>query len=96
MTGIGPVAVRQPRVRDREAGAADPERIRFTPAILPPYARRSKSLEMLIPILYLKGISTGDFEEALAALLGKDAPTSRGVGRLFHSRIEGAACAVAS
>ena len=61
-------------MRDREAGADDPERIRFTPAILPPYARRSKSLEMLIPILYLKGISTGDFEEALAALLGKDAP----------------------
>ena len=74
MTGIGPVAARQPRVRDREAAAGDPDRIRFTPAILPPYARRSKSLEMLIPILYLKGISTGDFEEALAALLGKDAP----------------------
>ena len=74
MTGIGPVAVRQPRVRDRETGAGDPERIRFTPTILPPYARRSKSLEMLIPILYLKGVSTGDFEEALAALLGKDAP----------------------
>ena len=74
MTGIGPVAVRQPRVRDREAAANDAERIRFTPAILPPYARRSKSLEVLIPILYLKGISTGDFEEALAALLGKDAP----------------------
>ena len=74
MTGIGPVAVRQPRVRDREAAADDPDRIHFTPAILPPYARRSKSLEMLIPILYLKGISTGDFEEALAALLGKDAP----------------------
>ena len=74
MTGIGPVAARQPRVRDREAAAGDPNRIRFTPAILPPYARRSKSLEMLIPILYLKGISTGDFEEALAALLGKDAP----------------------
>ena len=73
MTGIGPVGVRQPRVRDREAGADDPERIRFTPMILPPYARRSKSLEMLLPILYLKGISTGDFEEALAALLGKDA-----------------------
>ena len=53
---------------------SDPDRIRFTPSILPPYARRSKSLEMLIPILYLKGISTGDFEEALAALLGKDAP----------------------
>ena len=74
MTGIGTVAVRQPRARDRAAGADDPERIRFTPAILPPYARRSKSLEMLIPILYLKGISTGDFEEALSALLGKDAP----------------------
>src|SRR6202521_2106447 len=73
MTGIGPVGVRQPRVRDRGA-ADDAVRIRFTPAILPPYARRSRSLEVLIPILYLKGISTGDFEEALAALLGKDAP----------------------
>ena len=84
MTGIGPVAVRQPRVRDREAAADDPERIHFTPAILPPYARRSKSLEMLIPILYLKGISTGDFEEALAALLGKDAPglSASTIGRL--------------
>jgi hypothetical protein len=49
-------------------------RIRFNPTILPPYARRTKSLEVLIPILYLKGISTGDFEEALAALVGKDAP----------------------
>jgi hypothetical protein len=58
----------------RGAHAGDPERIRFTPAILPPYALRSKSLEMLIPILYLKGVSTGNFEEALAALLGKDAP----------------------
>ncbi len=71
MTGIGPVTVRAPRVRDR-TGAGE-ERIRFTSAILPPYARRSRSLEVLIPILYLKGISTGDFEEALAALLGKDA-----------------------
>ena len=74
LTGIGPVAVRQPRIRDRDGGAADPDRIRFTPSILPPYARRSRSLDVLIPILYLKGISTGDFEEALAALLGKDAP----------------------
>ncbi|MGY2933435.1 hypothetical protein ACVWZ6_003037 [Bradyrhizobium sp. GM6.1] len=73
MTGIGPVAVRQPRVRDREADAADPGRIRFSPSILPPYMRRSKSIETLLPILYLKGISTGDFSEALAALLGKDA-----------------------
>src|SRR5499425_1903384 len=71
MTGVGPVTVRQPRVRDRVSG--DGERIRYSPAILPRYARRSKSLEVLIPILYLKGISTGDFEEVLAALLG-DAP----------------------
>jgi putative transposase len=74
MTGIGLVAVRQPRVRDREAAAGDPGRVRFSPAILPPYMRRSKSIETLLPILYLKGISTGDFSEALAALLGKDAP----------------------
>lgn len=71
MTGIGPVAVRAPRVRDR-VGTGE-ARIRFTSAMLPPYARRSKSLEVLIPILYLKGISTGDFEEALAALLGPSA-----------------------
>src|SRR5258708_8613400 len=72
MTGIGPVCVRQPRVRDREA--AEGERVRYSPSIVPPYARRSKSLEVLIPVLYLKGISTGDFEEALAALVGKHAP----------------------
>jgi transposase-like protein len=71
MTGIGPVAVRVPRLRDR-LGAGD-DRIRFTSAILPPYARRSKSLEVLIPVLYLKGVSTGDFAEALAALLGEEA-----------------------
>jgi len=84
MTGIGAVAVRQPRVRDREAAAGDPGRIRFTPGILPPYLRRSKSIETLLPILYLKGISTGDFSEALAALLGNDAPglSPTAVGRL--------------
>ena len=84
MTGIGPVAVRQPRVRDRAAVADDPARIRFTPAILPPYVRRSKSIETLLPILYLKGISTGDFSDALAALLGKDAPglSATAIGRL--------------
>ena len=71
VTGLGPVPVRAPRVRDR-TGAGE-GRIWFTSAILPPYARRSKSLEVLIPILYLKGISSGDFEDALAALLGKDA-----------------------
>ena len=63
MTGIGPVAVRAPRVRDR--GARGEARLRFTSAMLPRYARRSKSLEVLVPILYLKGISIGDFEEAL-------------------------------
>ena len=57
-TGIGPVSVRQPRVRDRGDGA-----IRFTSAILPRYLRRAKSLEDLLPWLYLKGISTGDFGE---------------------------------
>ena len=72
MTGIGPVTVRQPRVRDRAGDTS--ERIRFNPNILPRYARRTKSLEALIPILYLKGVSTGDFEEALSALVGKDAP----------------------
>ena len=82
MTGIGPVAVRCPRVRDRVGKGS--ERIRFSSAILPPYARRSKSLEVLIPILYLKGVSTGDFEEALVALLGKDAGglSASTIGRL--------------
>ena len=82
VTGIGPVAVRCPRVRDRVGEGA--ERIRFSSAILPPYARRSKSLEVLIPILYLKGVSTGDFEEALVALLGKNAGglSASTIGRL--------------
>lgn len=84
MTGIGPVPVKQPRVRDRGATAGDPGRIRFSPSILPPYMRRSKSIETLLPILYLKGISTGDFSEALAALLGKDAAglSASAIGRL--------------
>jgi putative transposase len=81
MTSIGPVAVCCPRVRDRGEGC---ERIRFSSTILPPYARRSKSLEVLIPILYLKGISTGDFEDALIALLGRDASglSASTIGRL--------------
>ena len=86
VTGIGPVAVRCPRVRDRVGDGS--ERIRFSSAILPPYARRSKSLEVLIPILYLKGVSTGDFEEALLALLGKDAGglSASTIGRLKDAR----------
>jgi transposase-like protein len=72
-TGIGPVTVRQPRVNDKRVDA-DGQRMRFTSAILPPYLRKTRSLEELIPWLYLKGISTGDFSEALAALLGPEAP----------------------
>jgi len=71
-TGIGPVDVRKPKARDR--GAAEGARIRFTSNILPKWARRTKSLDALLPVLYLRGISAGDFQEALAALLGKDAP----------------------
>ena len=71
LTGIGPVAVRQPRVHDRRA---DDERELFSSKILPPYLRKTKSLEELIPWLYLKGISTGGFQEALQALLGPDCP----------------------
>jgi hypothetical protein len=84
MTGIGPVAVRQPRVRDREA--TEGARIRYSPSILPRYARRSQSLEVLIPILYLKGISTGLFEEALAALVGKSLPLRRQGTRQVYRR----------
>lgn len=72
-TGIGAVPGRQPRVRDRGAiSGVTP--IRFTSALLPRYLRRTRSLEDLLPWLYLKGVSTGDFTEALAALLGPAAP----------------------
>jgi transposase-like protein len=76
-TGIGPVPVRRPKVRDRgagEAAEAGGERIAFTSAILPRWARRTRSLDALLPVLYLRGVSTGDFGEALSALLGCDAP----------------------
>jgi putative transposase len=69
-TGVGSVAVKQPRVHDRRSPQ---EREKFTSAILPPYLRKTKSVEELLPWLYLKGVSTGDFSEALAALLGPDA-----------------------
>ena len=72
-TGIGPVEVRRVRLRDRGADEAG-ERIRFTSTILPRWARRTRSLDALLPILYLRGVSMGDFGEALAALLGRDAP----------------------
>ena len=67
LTGIGPVKVRQPRVDDRRKDK------KFTSRILPPYMRRVPSLDALIPALYLKGISTGDFTEALSAILGENA-----------------------
>ena len=82
MTGIGPVAVKVPRVRDRGEQA---EKVRFTSSILPPYLRKAKSVEELLPWLYLKGISTGDFQEALAALLG---PNAAGLSSTTISRLK--------
>jgi transposase-like protein len=70
-TGVGAVAVKQPRVHDRRPVS---QREKFSSAILPPYLRKTKSIEELIPWLYLKGVSTGDFSEALAAILGPNAP----------------------
>jgi putative transposase len=72
-TGIGPVEVQRVKVRDRAPGPAG-ERIRFRSALLPRWARRTTSLDALLPILYLRGVSAGDFQEALGFLLGKDAP----------------------
>ena len=75
-TGIGAVAVRRVKIRDRGADAGGGgARIRFTSALLPRWARRTRSLDALLPILYLRGVSMGDFQEALAALLGRDAPS---------------------
>jgi len=67
VTGVGPVRIQQPRVQDRRADH------RFTSRILPPFMRRVPSIDALIPALYLKGVSTGDFSEALEAILGKNA-----------------------
>jgi transposase-like protein len=77
-TGIGELPVKAPRVRDR-AGE-----LKFNSSILPRYLRRTRSLEELLPWLYLKGLSTGDFSSALTALLGKDAPglSANTIGRL--------------
>ena len=71
-TGVGPVEVRRAKVRDRHVGRE--AKIRFSSSILPKWARRTKSLDALLPVLYLRGVSTGDFQEALTALLGIDAP----------------------
>lgn len=67
-TGVGEVEVRLPKVRDRTGGG-----IKFNSSLLPPYLKRSRSMEELLPWLYLKGISTGDFSEALTSMLGAEA-----------------------
>src|SRR5215216_906980 len=72
-TGIGPVAVARVKIRDRGA-TSEADRVRFSSSILPRWARRTRSLDALLPVLYLRGVSTGDFQEALSALLGRDAP----------------------
>jgi putative transposase len=71
-TGVGPIEVERPKARDR--GATEGGRIRFASTILPKWARRTRSLDALLPVLYLRGVSAGDFQEVLASLLGKDAP----------------------
>lgn len=67
-TGIGSMPVRIPKVRDRSGSG-----VKFNSELVPPYLRRTKSVETLLPWLYLKGISTGDFQEALTAILGAEA-----------------------
>jgi putative transposase len=81
-TPVGAVTVQQPRVRDRRPA---PQREPFTSALLPPYLRRTKSLEELLPWLYLKGVSTGDFREALQALLG---PQAEGLSATTITRLK--------
>ena len=66
-TGIGDVSVQVPRIRDRSGS-----NIQFQSSLVPPYLRRSKTIEELLPVLYLKGISRGDFSDALESLLGKE------------------------
>jgi transposase-like protein len=82
LTGVGPVEVKQPRVQDRRPAG---QREKFTSAILPPYLRKARSIEELIPWLYLKGLSTGDFSEALAALLG---PQAKGLSATTITRLK--------
>jgi len=67
-TGIGDIDIKVPKVRDRSKSG-----IKFNSALLPPYLKRARSIEELLPWLYLKGVSTGDYQEALQALLGENA-----------------------
>ena len=82
LTGVGPVPVKVPRVRDR--GESD-KKVKFVPSILPRYLRKAASVEDLLPWLYLKGVSSGDFQEALAALLG---PNAKGLSSTTISRLK--------
>jgi transposase-like protein len=89
-TGLGGIKVRVPRTRDRDPGKEPEKLIRFRSSLVPPYLRRSKSIEELLPLLYLKGISTGDFREALSALLGPDALglSAKTISRLKQKWVE--------
>jgi len=73
-TGIGPITVQRQKVRDRAIDVPASGKIRFSSNILPRWARRSRSLDALLPVLYLRGVSMGDLQEALTALLGPEAP----------------------
>jgi putative transposase len=84
LSGVGPLEVRRPRVEDRGRDQ-DGERRRFRSRILPPYLRKTRAVEELIPWLYLKGVSTGDFSEALAALLG---PEAKGLSATTVTRLK--------
>jgi transposase-like protein len=78
-TGIGAPDVQRPKVRDRATDVPTEQKIRFTPAILPKRARRWRSLDALLPVLYLRGISTGDFQKAPARSSARMRPTCRRV-----------------
>lgn len=82
LTGVGPLAVTQPRVHDRRGPQ---QREKFTSQLLPPYLRKARNMEELIPWLYLKGISTGDMSEALQALVG---PAATGLSASTVSRLK--------
>jgi len=81
LTGIGPIKVKVPKIRDKSG-----QRIKFNSALLPPYLRKTRRVEEVLPWLYLKGISTGDFQEALHALLGTE---GKGLSASTISRLKG-------
>ena len=89
-TGLGGIKVRVPRTRDRNPGKEREQVIRFRSSLVPPYLRRSRSVEELLPLLYLKGVSTGDFGEALSALLGPGAPglSAKTISRLKQTWVK--------